>query len=70
MSDIECKIKYEKRVFIEVVIGKNALDIDDASPFERIDYHEDGSQSKYYGFEISKSAYENFIWLLRNRGEL
>jgi hypothetical protein len=69
MDKIDTKIKYEKPVFIEVEVGKNAHDISDAHPFKRTDYHEDGSQTVWYGFEVAQKEYEAFL-ILRDHPEV
>jgi len=63
MSEIETTIKYEKATFIEVAIGKDALDILDAHPFVRTDYHEDGTSTRWYGFEIDEKKYKHYLAL-------
>jgi hypothetical protein len=63
-EDIQTTIKYEKKLFIEIEVGKDGLDIDDAIPFKRTDYHEDGSQTIYYGLEITPGAYKHLMALL------
>ena len=63
MSDIQTTVKYEKQVFIEIEVGKDALDVD-AIPFKRTDYHEDGSKTEWYGLEIKEGTYKALMAML------
>jgi hypothetical protein len=64
MSEIETKIKYDGEVTLLSPFQEISLKGD---VFHRTDYHEDGSESEYYGIEISHEIYSK---LLRTPAEL
>lgn len=51
---IETKIRYDGKVPIKVMDGDYYVE---GHLFVRIDYHEDGSQSEYYGVEVVAPSY-------------
>ena len=65
-KNIETKIDYSAgKVFVIVESGK--FDQEWNGPghlFHRTDYHEDGSQSEYYGIELTKAEYEAVLDVL------
>lgn len=52
-SKIETKIKYYDE--IEIVFNRERII---GSPYMRIDYHEDGSSSYYYGIEFNAKEWD------------
>ena len=56
-NNVLTRIKYEGNVFVELHFGgEDARDVPGCL-FHRTDYHEDGSQSEYWGIELIESHY-------------
>ena len=70
-NSIETRIDYSNGdVFIIVESGKFDQEWNGHGYlFERTDFHEDGSASKYYGIELEEKHYKAILYMLENRIE-
>ena len=64
-SQIETKIKYFEPVRLRIE-GTDRVVV--CHPNVRKDYHEDGSVSTYYGFEMSKKSFKRLrkVWEIKS----
>ena len=68
MSEVQTKIKYEKKVYCSIEMDMDALEVR-ASPYKRIDYDDEVGETVWYGLEINERSYKLLLSCLKEREE-